>query len=535
MHLSAMASSSVILRYHEETKHSELSVRMSAHYLDWDNKPSPFKEYHGLSSTLLPREFPHPEAEALAAIRDVHVSQDTRRRTIDLGVFAELLFFSAGLTRKMKVGSNSYYMRAASATGALYPIELYAVCGQQIPGLAAGVYHFNPYEFALVRLKEGDHRQELAAACGDGCLTSPVSIIFTSLAWRNAWKYEARSYRHWFWDSGVIVANLLGVCASEGIPIKVLLGFVDSEVDHILALKKCEEATVAVVPIGVGQVEAQRKGSQRDAAVKDITATQYEPLSKEEAKYPSIWEANGASSLGSLDLVDRWRQSFRPSKQGRIELSRQPAEFLLPTTVEDITLRPTISLTNTILLRGSTRKFAHEASITFEQLAMVINGSAQDIPLDYLLPKATLIDYYLIANEVKGLTSGSYYFNRETKSLVQLKVGQFRSKSGYLCLEQSLFADANAVLFLMADLDQVISALGDRGYRAAQFEAAVRAGKIYLSSYSLKIGASGSTFYDDAVTEFFFPHAKGKSTMIAVGVGVPAYRCRSGTILPQFQ
>jgi hypothetical protein len=194
-----------------------------------------------------------------------------------------------------------------------------------------------------------------------------------------------------------------------------------------------------------------------------------------------------------------------------------------------------ISLTDTILLRGSTRKFAREATITFEQLTTVIDGSTQDIPLDFLSPKATLIDYYLIANQVKGLPSGSYYFNRETKSLDQLKVGQFRSMSGYLCLEQSLFADANAVLFLMADLDQVISALGDRGYRAAQFEAAVRAGKIYLSSYSLQIGASGSTFYDDAVTEFFFPHAKGKSTMIAVGVGVPAYRCQSGTILPQFQ
>lgn len=28
-----------ILHYHEETKHSEISVRFSGHRLDWSNKP----------------------------------------------------------------------------------------------------------------------------------------------------------------------------------------------------------------------------------------------------------------------------------------------------------------------------------------------------------------------------------------------------------------------------------------------------------------------------------------------------------------
>ncbi len=37
-------------------------------------------------------------------------------------------------------------MRAASATGALYPIELYIVSGK-LPDLDAGVYHFDPLDF----------------------------------------------------------------------------------------------------------------------------------------------------------------------------------------------------------------------------------------------------------------------------------------------------------------------------------------------------------------------------------------------------
>ena len=34
--------------YHEATKHSEQSTRASRHFLDWENKPLPFKIYREL-------------------------------------------------------------------------------------------------------------------------------------------------------------------------------------------------------------------------------------------------------------------------------------------------------------------------------------------------------------------------------------------------------------------------------------------------------------------------------------------------------
>lgn len=84
---------------------------------------------------------------------------------------------------------------------------------------------------------------------------------------------------------------------------------------------------------------------------------------------------------------------------------------------------------------------------------------------------------------------------------------------------------------MMTDLNAVLKTLGNRGYRACEFEAAVVAGKIYLSSYAQGLGASGSTFYDDAVTESFSPHARDKAAMIVVGVGMPTYKARHGKIL----
>ena len=50
---------------------------------------------------------------------------------------------------------------------------------------------------------------------------------------------------------------------------------------------------------------------------------------------------------------------------------------------------------------------------------------------------------------------------------------------------------------------------------------------MYLASYALGLGAAGLTFFDDDVTNFFSPHAKGKSVMFLLALGRAAGR-RSG-------
>jgi hypothetical protein len=175
---------------------------------------------------------------------------------------------------------------------------------------------------------------------------------------------------------------------------------------------------------------------------------------------------------------------------------------------------------------------------TQSQLSNLLHYSTRGLPLDILENKNSNnyndsnIDIYFIANDVKGLDVGSYFFDRCNESLQQLKSTVSRDISGYLCLGQSLFSDASVVFFLMSDLNKILDNLGNRGYRASQFEAGVIAGKIYLAAYAQKIGASGSTFFDDAVSGFFSPHAADKSTMIAVGVGIPGYKSRLGKALP---
>jgi hypothetical protein len=103
-----------------------------------------------------------------------------------------------------------------------------------------------------------------------------------------------------------------------------------------------------------------------------------------------------------------------------------------------------------------------------------------------------------------------------------LKEGSFRQEAGHLGLDQDLPADASVAIFFLADLKRTLGTFGNRGYRAAQIEAGVIGGKIYLGAYAQGLGATGLTFYDDEVTEFFSPHAKGKSAIFLTAVGLRA-------------
>jgi nitroreductase len=79
-------------------------------------------------------------------------------------------------------------------------------------------------------------------------------------------------------------------------------------------------------------------------------------------------------------------------------------------------------------------------------------------------------------------------------------------------------------VYVLADLDRVGRRYGNRGYRVAQLEAAIMGGRLYLAAYALGLAASGLTFFDDEVTAFFAPHARGKSVMFLVAIGQPVSR-----------
>src|SRR5262245_3557425 len=227
--------------------HSPRSVRQSGHRLDWDTKPSPFKLYPDLPAVALPRQLPAAAMDTFSALSGPPLTSSG----LDLERLAALLHLSAGVTRSVTYpGGGQMFFRAAPSTGALYQTEVYVVAGE-VGGLPPGVYHFGPGDFALHRLRDGDLRGALArAAADDSVAARPATLVLSGLYWRNTWKYQARGYRHLFWDSGTMLAQLLASTAALGLPARGLSGFIDADVNALLGLDAAREGALLLLSVG---------------------------------------------------------------------------------------------------------------------------------------------------------------------------------------------------------------------------------------------------------------------------------------------
>jgi SagB-type dehydrogenase family enzyme len=505
-------SSAAAWTYHEATKHSYASIRNTPHFLDWANQPLPFKIYPTLEVLPLPAEVRQTGVAALSAIAERIPAQSNA--VPDLEAIAQLLYLSAGITRTRKGPAGEIYFRAAACTGALYETELYLVCGDLI-GLSAGIYHFAAAEFGLRKLRAGDYRCLVVEATDrePAAAHAPLIIICTCTYWRNAWKYQARTYRHFGWDNGTLLANLLAVGAALGLPTKVVCGFVDANVNRLIDVDPQREVAFSLVALG--HVPSLLKQSPADLAPLGLETI---PLSRREVDYPLMREMHAATSLNSTEDVAKWRAGLRISN------SRPAAEHPIPLQPFSDGEMSRDSIEQVILRRGSSRKFA-QSPIRMEQLSTMLDRATRGVPADFLDPPATqLNDLYLIVHAVEGLHPGAYAFDRSNGALECLKLGNFRAQAGYLGLEQELSADAAVDIFFLADLRPILQRFGNRGYRAAQLEAGILGGKLYLGAYAQWLGATGLTFFDDDVTRFFSPHAEGKSAIFLVAVGNSAKR-----------
>ncbi len=506
-------------QYHSGTKHSYLSIRMHPLVLDWENKPLLFKIYPTLEVTRLPRDFRKTGVAALSAIAESSVPAHGEA-VPDVETLAQLLFFSAGVTRSKKHPQGETFFRAAACTGALYEIELYVVCtdlssktpGQ--PSLQAGVYHFGAAEFGLRQLRSGDFRGGLVEATGndDSVAHAPAIIICTGTYWRNAWKYHSRTYRHFGWDNGTILANLLAMSAATKLAARIVTGFVDSQVNALLGLDTKREVAFSIVAVGHSELNPQHSAPIEKLALPIVS------YSGEEIDYPAMRKMHESSSLDSADEVAVWRgkripHQIPPPKGTTVPLQPFDNSELARDATEKVISR-----------RGSTRQFSRDP-ITLQQLALILDRSTRGISADFLdSPEGHLNDLYLIVNNVQGLAAGAYVYHWEQKFLELLKTGDFRDKAGYLGLEQQIPADAAVNVFFIADLKRILERYGNRGYRAVQLEAGILGGKLYLAAYAQHLGASGLTFYDDDVISFFSPHARGKSAIFLVALGRSASR-----------
>ena len=504
--------------YHERTKHSPESVRRDSFALDYANQPRPYKIYTDLPTVDPPGPPAPPEVPVLEAIATRCATSATGETStaVDFRDLHTICQYATGVTKRLEIQGRPMRFRAAACTGKLYHVDLYAVAGD-LDGLDAGVYHFDPDSGGFDRLREGDFRDVLAAAVGDrpGVAEAPVTLVATSEWWRNAWKYRERTYRHAFWDSGTILANLLSTAHGLGHRAEVVTAFADEPVVRLLGVDPEAEAPLELVPIGTSSPAPD------PPRVEEIDPNE-EPLSEEVVEYPLVPDAWRQSRLEDAEAAGGWLE--RIESLGGAQLGTQDhgdGEIvdLDPVDTETASSRP---VGNTIERRGSLREYSHEP-VSDRKFATVLDRALRGVPLDVSTDDGPdrFVDIYTLVHAVDGIPSGAYQYHPDDAVLE--RIGETdRRTAGRLALGQSVVGDAAANVYVLADVEAIVEAVGNRGYRVAQLVGGISLGRLYLATYAHRtLGGRGFTFFDDEVTEHLAPRAANQTPMTLFAFGKP--------------
>ena len=466
---------------------------------DWDIKPLLYKVYESLPPIGLPRALPDTGVPTLAAIASTGEPSSTAvPDKALLGRFGLLTNGSLDRTWTGPDGRVNHY-RTAGGTGALYHLELYFVCAD-LADLPAGVYHYSAIDHSLRQVRSGDFRAALTeATAGEPSLaTAPVVLAMTSTFWRNAWRYRERAYRHTFWDAGTSLSHILAVAASAQVSATLVFGFADQLVNALLDIETTRESTVALVALG------HNGTAPSPAPVVSPLDLRTRRLSPAEVTFHALIDMHLASCLSTSEDAARWRsrrwRRTPPQPTG-------PLTELQPLSSGQLDGRPPEQI---IFRRRSTRKYDTDVEIPFEAFSTLLDRSTRGVASDVLVPGTPITDLYLIVNGVRGLAPGVYVHHPQLGAVELLREGVFREQATRIAAAQHYAGNAHVNLYYLAHLPSILARYGNRGYRVAQLEGALHAGKLHLGTHALGLGAVGSTAFDDEVIEFFSPHAAGK-------------------------
>ena len=204
-----------VLAYHRLSKHHLHRYASSPGQLDWANQPDPFRTFAGAPFVELPLL-----ADALlTSFADLTTPGAVAPRRLDVNSVAVLFELCLGLSAWKEHGGSRWALRCNPSSGNLHPTEGYAIL-PPLPGIGAGVYHYVSRGHVLEQRRafSADEADRLAA------MLPPQSFLigFSSIHWREAWKYGLRAFRYCQHDAGHALATVRYAAAALGWSARLL-------------------------------------------------------------------------------------------------------------------------------------------------------------------------------------------------------------------------------------------------------------------------------------------------------------------------
>lgn len=232
-------------QYHDRTSYDR--HQLSGHYMDWNNQPSVYKTYPGLTPIPLSESPLLPQTSLSKILKEPVATPIDGPPTME--VLSRIFRLTYSLTAKAATSGGSFYYRSVASAGALYPTELYLAM-PNIPGLTEGLYHYSIASPGLSPLREGNFFSFLqsSAKWPEG-FQPGVVFLFTTIFFRSAWKYRDRSFRYHLLDTGHVIENLLMALKATNQPWALSYDFDDPKFNHFLGLDPTREAVLALVAV----------------------------------------------------------------------------------------------------------------------------------------------------------------------------------------------------------------------------------------------------------------------------------------------
>ena len=172
---------------------------------------------------------------------DEHLARldaDDRLGLPGLGLLLDVCFGERG--RLLAAGGATCLLKSIPSGGARHPTEIF-VAAFDLPGLPAGIYHYEVEHHRLGLVAEGDRGAEFAGATFDLFDKHPrrpaAALVFTSLVERAMWRYrDPRSFRAILADVGHAVAAYRTVARMIGFRTYALQKMRDREVAALLGV-----------------------------------------------------------------------------------------------------------------------------------------------------------------------------------------------------------------------------------------------------------------------------------------------------------
>jgi len=493
------------VQYHHQTSYKRLE--MTGHFLDWKNQPTVFKTYHGITPVQLPVEIQFPQTTLCSLLKKTHADSQMSL-ALDLEDISRLLMLTCRLTARARHANEDFYYRSAASAGALYPTEIY-VAPHGVKGIEDGLYHFSIAHHGLSLIRKGDLSPWIVKALQPmGAKMPLLTVFFSAIFFRSAWKYRDRSYRYHLLDTGHVLENLTLTFKAMSLPYVTSYDFDDNEVNRLLGLDDFKEVSLALAQIQ-GNHPLQGKADEGIDEIPDPIKAASRVADKE-TDYPAIREIHTAG-------VKKTSPS-EPAAQMIHELGVIPDNW---TKIEASPSWPeTTGYAETVFGRRSRRNFVPEPisqACLLSLLDALCTTESEGSPTSKN-PYGFISTGFLIGR-AEGFESGFYMLDSFSGSYGIISHETLTERMTHVCLDQAWLVNAAVHFVFLANPQTLDHLWGARGYRYAMLTAGRMGERLYLVAGAMGLGCCGiGAFYDVEATELLNLNTESRLLyLVAVG------------------